>query len=453
MTRPITPASTRSWFRPRCMWFTPMARSIALKGFLRISSSAASRALILTAASLAHGFITASSASAQDRLVGMGALAIGGTVDMVGFGGFGYQQPGVMGLDSVQLRRIEQFSVPISLALPIGTAWTIDLQSAFTSSRLTWKPRSGAGGEEAEVTSSLSGPTDVRIRATGRLFNDVLVLTTGVNVPTGKTGLSASDLTLLRAIAAPALALGAPPVGIGPGGTAGVVLTQEVDGWAVAVGGSYELRGKYQPIAALTAGSPSTNFKPGSVIRGSLGIDGLAGMNRLSVTTAIDFYSDDELRNPSLPSSAPPLATVRLGPIMTTDAQIQFAAPRVRELVLWGVNRYRTGYKRDGVEVAGTSGNYFDGGLRTSIPVSAVTDILVTADARLHSGLAIDQGLAASGVTSVGSTIGLTRRVGSVTWQPYLRIQGGRLHSAASGGRSASSFFGGSAGVIFMSRF
>lgn len=390
-------------------------------------------------------------ASAQDRLIGTGVLAVGGTVDAIRFGGVGFQQPGTMGRDSVRLKQIEQFSVPVSLALPLGTAWTVDVQSAFTYQRLTYAPKLGAG--TTEQTSTLYGPTDVRIRATGRLFNDALVLTGGVNAPTGQTELDASALTVLRATAAPALGLGAAPVGAGPSGTAGLVLAKQMLGWAVAIGGSYEMRGKYQPIAAIAAGAPSTDFQPGNVIRGSVGLDRLIGGHRFSVTGAVDLYDDDELRNPALPSSAPAVSTIRLGPIFTTDAQIQFAVPRLREFVLWGVNRYRTRYERDGVEVAGTSGNYFDGGLRTSIPISATTDILFTGDGRVHSGLAINQGLATSGVISGGGTIGLVKRAGALTFQPYLRGQGGQLRPRIVGTAPRTAFYGASAGLVIVTRF
>jgi hypothetical protein len=389
--------------------------------------------------------------SAQDRLIGTGIIAAGATADVISFGGVGFQQPGVGGRDSVRLRSIEQFSVPVSLALPIGTAWTVDVQSAFSYARLTYDPKLGSAG--ARTTSTLYGPTDVRVRATGRLFNDAITFTAGGNVPTGKTELTNSNLTVLRAIAAPALGLGTPPVGAGPSGTVGLVAAKQVLGWAVAIGGSYELRGTYQPIAAIAAGSPSVDFQPGNVVRGSLGLDRLIGGHRVSLTGAVDVFSDDELRNPAAGSAAAPLATVTLGPIFTTDVQIQFAVPRVREFVLWGSNRYRTRYERDGREVAGTSGNYFDGGLRTSIPLSGSTDLLFTGDGRMHSGLAINQGLATSGVISGGGTLGLVHRAGTFTIQPYLRAQGGQLRPRITGTAPRTAFFGGTAGLVIATRF
>lgn len=383
--------------------------------------------------------------SAQDRLLSTGAAGVGVTFETVRFSGDGLKQAPLTGSDSIRVRGLQQMAIPVTVAVPLGAAWTVDMQAAWSSSRLTY-----AGSNGREQTASLSGPTDVRIRATGRLFNDALTLTAGLNAPTGKTELTAKELTVLRAAAAPALGLGAPPVGAGPSGTMGLVLARQIAGWAVAVGASYEVRGTYQPIAALTAGAPSTDFRPGNVVRGSLGLDRLVGAHRLSLTSAVDVYSDDVLQSPGITK---PIATIKLGPVVTTDVQLQLAAPRVKELVLWVSNRYRTSYERDGKSVAGTSGTYFDGGVRTSVPLTGATDLLVTGDTRWHSGLAINQGLATSGVVSGGATLGLVHRAGSLSLQPYVRAQAGSLRSRVSGTVPSTSFTGGSVGLVIVTRF
>lgn len=386
------------------------------------------------------------SAHAQDRLIGTSALGAGVTAEVVQFGGNGFAQPGGAGRDSIRLRSISQISVPISLAVPLGSMWTVDLQSVYSTVRLGFDPRTGA-----RQNLTLSGVSDVRLRATGRLFNDGLVFTAGINAPTGQTELTADNLTVLRASAAPALGLGAPPVGGGPAGTVGLVAARKIGAWAVAVGGSYEVRGTYQPVAALAAGAPSSDYQPGNVIRGSIGLDRLVGKHRLSISSAADLFDTDELRDPGS-SSALPLATVRLGPIVTTDVQLQLAAPRVNELVLWAAHRYRSQFERDGVKVNGSSANYIDGGLRTSVPLRPTLDLLITADGRYQSGLAINQGLATSGVVSGGGTLGLIARAGNFSLQPYLRAQAGSL-SVRDSAAPSTSFTGGSVGFLVVTRF
>lgn len=417
-------------------------------------SLAASRIKRLVAAVATLGtasFNITTTAGAQDRLIGTRVLAIGATTDRVGFGSDGFRQPGVMGLDSTRLNSITQYSVPVSLAIPMGTQWTVDLQAAFTSISLTHSPIQKSGNND-KVSTSLSGPTDIRIRATGRLFSDAVVLTAGVNLPSGKTGLSSQSLTVLRASAAPALGLSASPVGSGLSGTAGLVFAKEIGEWAVAIGGSYEVRGSYQPIAAITSGAPSLDFEPGHVVRASLGLDRVIGKNRFSVTGAMDRYSDDVLRTSGVSSSAV-LSTLRLGPIYSLDAQLQLGIPSVREFVIWVSDRVRTGYTKDGEGMVGTSGNYIDLGARTSIPIGAATDVLLAADGKVHTGLVMNQGLATSGTAGIGATLALIRKAGSVSMQPYIRVQAGNLHSRTSGWGPSSSYSGASAGLVFVTRF
>ncbi len=414
------------------------AASPTRRRLARAASRAASLSALITLLPVA--------AQAQDRLVGTSALGAGVTADVVQFGGNGYAQPGGAGRDSIRLRSISQISVPLSVAVSLGSTWTVDLQSVYSTVRLGFDPRTGA-----RQNLTLSGISDVRVRATGRLLNDGLVFTAGVNAPTGQTELSVDHLTVLRASAAPALGLSAPPVGGGPAGTVGLVAARKLGAWAVAVGGSYELRGTYQPVAALTAGAPSGDYQPGNVIRGSIGLDRLVGMHRLSITSAADVYATDELRDPTS-SSARPLATVRLGPIVTTDIQLELAAPRVNEFVLWTSHRFRSQFERDGVKVNGSSANYIDGGLRTSVPLRRSLDLLVTADGRYHTGLSINQGLATSGVISGGGTLGLIARTGNLSLQPYLRAQAGSL-SVRDSAAPSTSFVGGSVGFLVVTRF
>lgn len=410
------------------------------------------RPLALSMRGVAAAALTAAAPallSAQDRLIGSRVIGAGATADVVQFGSVGYQQPGIAGRDSIRLRRIEQYSIPISVAVPLSANWTVDLQTAMSWVRLTYDPKLGTAGSQGLAT--LSGPTDVRVRATGRLFSDGVVLTMGANLPTGQTELNSAALTVLRAQAAPALGLSSPPVGAGPSGTAGLVLAREVMGWAVAVGGSYEMRGKYQPVAALTAGSSTVDFEPGDVLRGSVGVDRLISRHRLSATFAVDVFADDRLRDPTAATTVG--STVRLGPILTSDVQLQLAVPHTREVVLWGSNRFRTRFQRDGVEVPGTSGNYLDSGVRLRVPLTSGTDFLITGEGRWHTGLAIAQGLTTSGVRSGGGTLGLVTRFAGLNVQPYIRGQGGQLRPRIAGSAPRTAFWGGSAGLVLGASF
>jgi hypothetical protein len=406
------------------------------------------RALRLPAALLAVPGALPMALHAQDRLLGLRAAGASVSAEAVWFGGAGVPQASVVGGDTVRLTRATQLSVPITAVTPLGGNWSLDATTVYAtgSVQLEGAPSSGA----RRRTATLAGLSDVRLRATGRLFDERLLITAGANLPTGRTALDAEQLTALRAIAAPALGMLAPPVGQGPSGTLGVLLARQAGAWALAGGVSYEVRGEFAPVSALVAGAPSIDFRPGNVVRGSLGADRLVGRHRVSAAFSADVFAEDRLRAGGAPASTADLAQVRLGPVFTSDVQLQLAAPRVRELVVWGTNRWRARFSRDGVTVPGSSGNYLDGGLRTSLPVAARTDYFLAGDARWHTGLDLDDALATAGVAGGGLTFGLSQRVGILTVQPFVRGQAGRLRFQRA---ADASFTGGTAGLTILTRF
>lgn len=384
--------------------------------------------------------------TAQDRLIASSVAAIGATVDVATFGKGGYAQPGVFGTDSVRTQRITQVGIPVSLSMAFSPQWTLDLQTLYSS--LTLDYRAVTGGSTRHAT--LAGMSDVRTRVTGRLLNDAVVVTAGANLPTGATRLDGKDFLVLQTASAPAIGLGSPPVGTGPSGTLGIVGARQLAGGAFAVGVSHEFRGTYQPVAALVAGAPSADFRPGNVTRMSFGYDRLLGKHRVVASAAADFFQKDVLTDRSI--STPAISSVRLGPVITTDLQLHLAVARAREFVFWGSNRFRERFERDGRPVDGSNGNYLDLGWRTRLPLSRTLDLLVTADARRHSGLAINQGLATARSTSAGATLGLVVQAGRYSIQPYLRGRSGFAQPRALDATSIP-FSGASAGLVLLTRF
>ena len=81
------------------------------------------------------------------------------------------------------------------------------------------------------------------------------------------------------------------------------------------------------------------------------------------------------------------------------------------------------------------------------------SDLFITGDGRYHSGLEINQGIATAGVVSAGATLGLSHTAGSFSLQPYFRAQAGSLRPRTSGTASSTSFVGGSAGLVIVTRF
>ena len=389
-------------------------------------------------------------AAAQSRLVTRHAAGLGAAVDVVRFGGAGIEQFGFAGRDSVRVRGATQLTIPVAVASSLGAGWRLDVTALHAMGRVSFDDaRTGAAG-----AVTLRGTSDVRLRATGRFLFDGLVATVGVNAPTGRTTLGDGEYSALRVLVAPALALGSTPVGTGPSGILGLVASRLAGPWTVALGGSFEHRGRYQPVAALTAGTDAADFRPGSVVRTSMAAERLVGAHRLNLGLAADVFREDRLRGVAdgAGAGAPALATVQLGPVLTADAQLQLAAPRWREVVVYSSALWRARYARDGITVEGSSGRYLEGGLRAARPVRPGTDVVFGAAARLHSGLATDLGLATRAVRAGDFTVGFRSGLGPVTVQPYLRGQAGVLGTRG-GVLPSRSFRGFTSGVVLQGRF
>jgi hypothetical protein len=164
-------------------------------------------------------------------------------------------------------------------------------------------------------------------------------------------------------------------------------------------------------------------------MRASVTGDRLVGQHQLTVAFATDVFASDELRTPAATSTGAGAAAgrtaVRLGPVYSGDVQMQFAVPRLRQFLTYASYRWRAPFSRDGKQVAQSSGQYLDTGIRASVAAGPQRDIVLGADARVHSGLGVDEGLPTSGVASGGFSAGLELRRGLLSVQPYLRAQSG----------------------------
>ncbi|MGQ0650196.1 MAG: DUF2437 domain-containing protein [Gemmatimonadaceae bacterium] len=389
---------------------------------------------------------------AQERLLGRHTAGLGAAMDFVRFGAGGVMQYGLAGHDSLQVLSAHQFSVPFAVATPLGERWRLDVTALHASGGVT--VRDPQGGKKSSL--SLSGLSDVRLRASGRFLSDALTLTFGMNAPTGRRSLDGGEYGALRVLAAPALAMSGTPVGTGPSATAGIVVARPMQAWLVAAGASYEHRGNYQPIAAITAGAPSADYRPGAVVRTSLAAERTVGSHRLSAGLAADVFAADRLRgvpdDAAAGTSARTLATVKLGPVFTADAQLQLAARGWREMVVHGAWLWRAAYARDGITADQSSGRYLEGGIRGVRPVSRAADIVLATSGRWHSGLGVERTLATSGVLSADATLGFRMRRGLLALQPFARAQAGQLRWRKSGAEG-SGVAGMSGGIVLQGRF
>ena len=384
-----------------------------------------------------------SAAVAQVKLAGDATSVIGPIYETWKFGNDGIPQPTVDGASTVRVTRASQWSIPISVVVPVGSRWSFDLTTAYASSDVRI---SGTDPVTNTDGYTLKGVSDVRLRATGHIVGDNLLFTAGLNLPTGETELNEEELSALRVVGAPAFSFQVPVLGIGTGGTLGLVFAREIGAWSWALGSSYEMRKQYTPIS-IAAGLP-VDFSPGDAVHLSLGSSRLIGQSSMTFGLSADFFAAEELQSGTTTGTA--ASQSKLGPIYTADWQYQVASSRFRELTFYVVDRYRTEYERENVKVNDSNANYLDAGVRSVAALSPSRGLLIALNGRHQTGLKSDNLLTTAGIASGTLTLGLQQRVGvHYSLQPFVRVQGGQVKS----GDASSTATGFSGGLTLGARF
>jgi hypothetical protein len=343
----------------------------------------------------------------------------------------------------VRIKRAGQATFPIVLSLPFGPNFSLDISGGYT-----W------GGVEIETPDGdragyfLYGPSDTRVRATARFADDHVMVTGGYNAPTGSTSLDQVELGALRILAAPALNNSPSQVGTGGGGSGGLVLTKDVGEWAFALGGSYELRGKYSPLDAITTGAVIPKYDPGEAMHFTFGGNGPAGSARMTFNFSTDRYTED-LVSAQQSGKDTTLATVQLGPTYGAFAQIDFGGSRFREFVLFLSDKFRSQYEVGGTKVDESNANYLTVGLRSSYPLSRGVDFTTGLEVRQQSGIKAEKSVATASATTVGAMLGFAFRAGTFSFSPFVGGQMGQLDP----GNGSVSMLGAMAGMSFSRRY
>jgi len=178
-------------------------------------------------------------------------------------------------------KSVSEFAVPIGFQLPVGQRLTFDAGTYFVSA--TRKDETGNA-------TSISGPTDLTVRAGYQLVPDVVALTVAVNLPTGQSTLDTGQVYVAGATATDLIPFPVTSFGSGFNMTGGLAAAIPVAGWALGAAGSYRYNGSYTPVVD-TAG---TALKPGAEFRIRVGADRIVGQGRVSLGLTYSTFSRDE---------------------------------------------------------------------------------------------------------------------------------------------------------------
>jgi hypothetical protein len=190
-------------------------------------------------------------------------------------------------LDAPSNTTIGEFSLPLFVVVPVSHELTFDLGTAYARSHVE---QTVLG---KRTTSTIAGLTDTQIRANYVLGNDFIVLTAGVNLPTGQSRVTPDKVLAASLIGSDFLAFPISNMGTGFGETGGIAVARPVADWNVGAGFSMRRTERYDPFDA--GGGAALRYQPGNEYRARIGADRAVGTGRVTLGFTYSTFGNDEL--------------------------------------------------------------------------------------------------------------------------------------------------------------
>jgi len=190
-------------------------------------------------------------------------------------------------IDSPTNTTISEFALPLYVLVPITPRLSFDVGSSFTQAKVE---QTGT----TSISSTISGLTDTQIRGNLVLGNDLVVLTAGVNLPTGKSTVSPTERLAAGLIGSDFLAFPITNMGTGFGGTGGIGVAIPLnEDWNLGIGASVRHSAQYDPFDL--SGAQVLHYQPGNEYRGRIGLDHPVGTGRFTIGVTYSTFGDDNL--------------------------------------------------------------------------------------------------------------------------------------------------------------
>jgi hypothetical protein len=190
-------------------------------------------------------------------------------------------------IDTPSNTTIREFSTPLFVVVPVRPGLTFDLGTAYARAHV----EQTTFGKTA--TSDIAGLTDTQIRANYILGNDFVVLTAGVNLPTGQSRVKPGQVLAAGLIGSDFLAFPISSMGTGFGETGGVAVARPLGDWNVGAGVSMRRTERYDPFDL--GGDMVLRYQPGNEYRARIGADRAVGTGRVTLGFTYSTFGNDEL--------------------------------------------------------------------------------------------------------------------------------------------------------------
>lgn len=152
-------------------------------------------------------------------------------------------------------RTVEQLAIPLALVFPIHRRFTMDFTTAVAYTRVVH-------GDSTH--SEIYGATDSQLRANINILMDRLVLTLGVNAPSGQYYVDDTQAEAASRIGNDFIFFPISSMGNGPAGTAGLAAAVQVLGVNLGVGGSLRKSLEFTPYGS---GTGEVRYQPADETR------------------------------------------------------------------------------------------------------------------------------------------------------------------------------------------
>ena len=186
--------------------------------------------------------------------------------------------------------KISEMAIPFYVVVPVLTGLTVDVGTSFAM--VSHEETQTIGGTPTKVKSELSGLTDTQLRLNYGFGQDFVVVTAGVNIPTGSAMIEPDQVAAATRIGSDFLTFPVSGFGSGLGFTGGVALARPVGEWNFGFGASVRQSTEYEPFLDGT-GAP-LKFTPGPEYRARMGLDHGFGTGRMSFGLTFSKFGDDK---------------------------------------------------------------------------------------------------------------------------------------------------------------
>lgn len=174
---------------------------------------------------------------------------------------------------------IQELSIPITFILPVSKRLSLDMVTG-----------SGFASLDQATSSSLSGLTNTKLRASYIIGDEVALVTAGVSAPTGKSELDTEEQAVSNYLSQNALGFRTPNFGQGLDVNVGLATARKVGETVVGLGVGYLLKGEFKPKAG------DVDYSPGNELSLTTGVDRkiMDGDGKVTLDLVYTLYGEDE---------------------------------------------------------------------------------------------------------------------------------------------------------------